>query len=84
MLTLKKKKDLINLSLHSLRFANIIVISLVQPVNTGEGTVGKTLLAERGLYTEERWYWICVAALFGFSLLFNVLFIAALTFLNRK
>ncbi|KAF3945204.1 hypothetical protein CMV_028398 [Castanea mollissima] len=52
------------------------------PVNTGEGTVGKTLLAERGLYTEERWYWICVAALFGFSLLFNVLFIAALTFLN--
>jgi len=67
-----------------MRFANIIVISLVQTVNTAEGTVGKTLLAERGLFTEERWYWICVAALAGFSLLFNVLFIAALTFLNRK
>ncbi|XP_021277774.1 pleiotropic drug resistance protein 2-like [Herrania umbratica] len=45
-------------------------------------TVGKTLLKERGLYTEEHWYWICVGALAGFSLLFNVLFIAALTFLN--
>ncbi|KAJ7942380.1 pleiotropic drug resistance protein 2-like [Quillaja saponaria] len=27
-------------------------------------------------------YWICVAALFGFSLLFNLCFIVALTFLN--
>ncbi|KAK9943580.1 hypothetical protein M0R45_009184 [Rubus argutus] len=52
------------------------------PVNSSQPTVGKTLLRERGLYTEEYWYWICVAALFGFSLLFNLLFIAALTFLN--
>ncbi|KAL5545906.1 hypothetical protein UlMin_005593 [Ulmus minor] len=47
-----------------------------------ETTVGKVLLSSRGFYTEEYWYWICVAALFGFSLLFNILFIAALTFLN--
>ncbi|XVF05221.1 hypothetical protein REPUB_Repub05bG0153200 [Reevesia pubescens] len=45
-------------------------------------TVGKTLLEERGLYTEERWYWISVGALAVFSLLFNLLFIAALSFLN--
>ncbi|OMO57673.1 reverse transcriptase [Corchorus capsularis] len=45
-------------------------------------TVGKTLLKERGLYTEEHWYWICIGALAGFSLLFNLLFIAALTYLN--
>ncbi|XP_022752605.1 pleiotropic drug resistance protein 2-like [Durio zibethinus] len=45
-------------------------------------TVGKTLLKERGLYTEEHWYWICIGALAGFSFLFNVLFIAALSFLN--
>ncbi|OMO89081.1 ABC-2 type transporter [Corchorus olitorius] len=45
-------------------------------------TVGKTLLKERGLYTEEHWYWICIGALVGFSLLFNLLFIAALTYLN--
>ncbi|KAK9939886.1 hypothetical protein M0R45_016566 [Rubus argutus] len=51
-------------------------------VNQSEPTVGKLLLKQRGLYTEEYWYWICIGALFGFSLLFNVLFITALTFLN--
>ncbi|CAN1270070.1 ABC transporter G family member 39 [Linum perenne] len=45
-------------------------------------TVGKAVLKSRGFYTDERWYWICVAALFGFSVLFNVGFIAALSFLN--
>ncbi|KAL5579867.1 hypothetical protein UlMin_012309 [Ulmus minor] len=48
----------------------------------GNTTVGKTLLDERGLFQEEYWYWICIAALVGFSLLFNALFVAALTFLN--
>ncbi|KAL1822525.1 hypothetical protein ACET3Z_009303 [Daucus carota] len=47
-----------------------------------EPTVGKVLLKSRGFFTEEYWFWICIGALFGFSLLFNVLFIAALTFLN--
>ncbi|KAB1199715.1 Pleiotropic drug resistance protein 2 [Morella rubra] len=51
-------------------------------INSNEPTVGKTLLKGKGLFTEEYWYWICIAALFGFGLLFNVLFIAALTFLN--
>ncbi|XP_062172265.1 pleiotropic drug resistance protein 2-like isoform X2 [Alnus glutinosa] len=51
-------------------------------VNSSQPTVGKTLLKERGLFTEEYWYWICIAALFGFSLLFNLLFIAALTILK--
>ncbi|XWS75284.1 hypothetical protein CRYUN_Cryun01aG0073100 [Craigia yunnanensis] len=45
-------------------------------------TVGKILLESRGMYTEEFWYWICVVALLGFSLLFNLFFIAALTYLN--
>ncbi|GMI90397.1 pleiotropic drug resistance 6, PLEIOTROPIC DRUG RESISTANCE 6, ATP-binding cassette G34 [Hibiscus trionum] len=45
-------------------------------------TVGKALLKSRGMYTEEFWYWICVLALLGFSLLFNLCFIAALTYLN--
>ncbi|PON46401.1 ABC transporter-like [Parasponia andersonii] len=47
-----------------------------------EPTVGKVLLKARGMFTEDYWYWICVGALFGFSLLFNICFIAALTFLN--
>ncbi|KAK4482687.1 hypothetical protein RD792_009854 [Penstemon davidsonii] len=52
------------------------------PTNGTENTVGKTLLRDRGLFTTESWYWICIMALFAFSLLFNVLFIGALTFLN--
>ncbi|KAK4279543.1 hypothetical protein QN277_011310 [Acacia crassicarpa] len=47
-----------------------------------EPTVGKALLRARGMFTEEYWYWICVGALLGFSLLFNICFIAALTFLS--
>ncbi|PIN08713.1 Pleiotropic drug resistance proteins (PDR1-15), ABC superfamily [Handroanthus impetiginosus] len=45
-------------------------------------TAGKELLAGRGMFTEEHWYWICVIALFGFSLFFNLCFVAALTFLK--
>uniref|UniRef100_A0A2P2KGH6 Uncharacterized protein MANES_09G059200 n=2 Tax=Rhizophora mucronata TaxID=61149 RepID=A0A2P2KGH6_RHIMU len=45
-------------------------------------TVGKALLKSRGFFTQDYWFWICVGALFGFSLLFNILFIAALTYLN--
>ncbi|KAG8483867.1 hypothetical protein CXB51_022587 [Gossypium anomalum] len=45
-------------------------------------TVGKVLLKTRGFFTEEYWFWICVGALFAFSLVFNILFTGALTFLN--
>ncbi|KAG8647082.1 hypothetical protein MANES_09G058632v8 [Manihot esculenta] len=46
-------------------------------------TVGKVLLKSRGFFTDEHWFWICIGALFGFSFLFNILFIAALSYLNR-
>ncbi|XP_022144645.1 pleiotropic drug resistance protein 2-like isoform X4 [Momordica charantia] len=49
-----------------------------------EPTVGKVLLASKGFFKEERWYWICIAALFAFNLLFNILFTIALTYLDRK
>ncbi|KAG4145801.1 hypothetical protein ERO13_D05G116300v2 [Gossypium hirsutum] len=45
-------------------------------------TVGQVLLKSRGFHTEDCWFWISVAALFGFSVLFNILFIVALTYLN--
>ncbi|KAK7343909.1 hypothetical protein VNO77_13026 [Canavalia gladiata] len=45
-------------------------------------TVGKALLKARSMFTEDYWYWICIGALVGFSLLFNICFIVALTFLN--
>lgn len=47
-------------------------------------TVGQVLLKSRGFFTEDHWFWISVAALFGFSILFNILFIVALTYLNRR
>nr|XP_023897861.1 ABC transporter G family member 34-like [Quercus suber] len=45
-------------------------------------TVGKVLLKSRGFFTDDYWFWICIGALFGYSLLFNMFFIAALTYLN--
>lgn len=58
-----------------------------QPVsdpNIHEPTVGKLLLKSRGFFTVNYWYWICIGALIGFTILFNILFIAAIQFLNRK
>ncbi|KAH7863133.1 hypothetical protein Vadar_013734 [Vaccinium darrowii] len=53
------------------------------PINgSSEPTIGKTLLKERGLFVTETWYWICIGALVGFSLLFNALFILALTYMK--
>ncbi|KAL8199987.1 hypothetical protein R6Q57_011326 [Mikania cordata] len=56
------------------------------PIGNGtmyhESTVGKQLLKARGMFTEGHWYWICVFALFGFSLVFNFCFMIALTFLT--
>ncbi|KAF7152276.1 hypothetical protein RHSIM_Rhsim01G0207000 [Rhododendron simsii] len=51
-------------------------------VNGSSLTIGKTLLKERGLFVTETWYWICIGALIGFSLLFNALFILALTYMK--
>ncbi|GFY93424.1 pleiotropic drug resistance 6 [Actinidia rufa] len=45
-------------------------------------TVGKVLLESRGFFTDDYMFWVCVGALVAFSLLFNVMFIAALTLLN--
>nr|KYP71088.1 ABC transporter G family member 39 [Cajanus cajan] len=47
-----------------------------------EPTVGKVLLKARGFYRDEYWFWICIGALFGFVLLFNILSVVALTFMN--
>lgn len=45
-------------------------------------TIGQALLKSRSLFVESHWYWISVGALIGFSLFFNICFIAALTYLN--
>ena len=45
--------------------------------------LGVEILKSRGFFTEAYWYWLAVAALFGFTLLYNLLYILALAFLNR-
>ncbi|XP_037427075.1 ABC transporter G family member 45-like isoform X2 [Triticum dicoccoides] len=45
-------------------------------------TIGEAILKIRGFLTESHWYWICVGILFGFALVFNVLSVFALEFLN--
>ncbi|XP_058200914.1 ABC transporter G family member 39-like [Rhododendron vialii] len=47
-----------------------------------EPTVGKVILKARGMFVDDYMYWVCVIALFGFSVLFNICFIAALAYLN--
>ncbi|KAK2996819.1 hypothetical protein RJ639_026085 [Escallonia herrerae] len=58
--------------------------STPMPNGSAQPTVGKTLLKEMALFVDEYWYWISIGALFGFSVLFNILFIVALTYLNRS
>ncbi|KAI3899026.1 hypothetical protein MKW92_017748 [Papaver armeniacum] len=53
----------------------------VDPV-TGQSTVGKAILKSRGMFLTDNWFWICVGALLAFAVLFNVLFMLALTYLS--
>ncbi|KAJ6407594.1 hypothetical protein OIU84_010975 [Salix udensis] len=61
---------------------NAIVMNEFLDERWSVNNTGIVLLKARSFFTEDYWFWICIGALFGFSLLFNVLFIAALTFLN--
>nr|QVT92295.1 ABC transporter [Salvia miltiorrhiza] len=45
-------------------------------------SVGISVLKARGIFLEARWYWIGVGAQIGYVFLFNLLVIAALTYLN--
>ncbi|KAL0915539.1 hypothetical protein M5K25_015965 [Dendrobium thyrsiflorum] len=45
-------------------------------------TLGIIILKSRGIFPEENWYWIGAGALFGYVLLFNFLFIVALSYLK--
>ncbi|CAL1386918.1 unnamed protein product [Linum trigynum] len=47
-----------------------------------EETVGKALLKMRGMFVENKWYWISIGALIGFSVVYNLCFVLALTYLN--
>ncbi|KAK2363926.1 pleiotropic drug resistance protein [Trifolium repens] len=44
--------------------------------------LGVDVLKSRGFFTESYFYWICFGALIGYTLLFNLGYILALTYLN--
>lgn len=46
--------------------------------------LGVAVLKQFDVFPEEKWYWIGIAALLGFTVLFNILFLIALTYLNCK
>ncbi|KAK9690326.1 hypothetical protein RND81_09G120100 [Saponaria officinalis] len=45
-------------------------------------TLGVLLMKSRGFYPYAYWYWIGVGALVGFTIVFNVIYMVALTFLD--
>ncbi|XP_077242370.1 pleiotropic drug resistance protein 1-like [Tasmannia lanceolata] len=59
---------------------NAIAVNEFLAIRWNEG--GKQLLQLKGLFTEEKWYWIGVGALVGYNILFNILYTLALGYLN--
>ncbi|GLU14435.1 hypothetical protein SLE2022_310060 [Rubroshorea leprosula] len=53
-----------------------------QPSSENGTSLGVKVLRNFDVFTNENWYWIGAAALFGFTVLFNVLFTFALTYLS--
>uniref|UniRef100_A0ACD5W7I6 Uncharacterized protein n=2 Tax=Avena sativa TaxID=4498 RepID=A0ACD5W7I6_AVESA len=45
-------------------------------------TVGKAILKARGFFTTEGGFWISIGGIIGFAILFNILYILALTYLS--
>ena len=56
---------------------------LLQMLTMGT-TIGQATLESRGLYFDEYFFWISIAALFGFAIVYNIGFTLALSFLKRK
>ncbi|XP_027349849.1 pleiotropic drug resistance protein 1-like isoform X2 [Abrus precatorius] len=44
--------------------------------------LGIEVLKSRGFFTQSKWYWIGVGALIGYTIVFNIGYILALTYLN--
>ena len=47
-------------------------------------TVGKAILKSRGLFTGDWGSWLSIGAVIGFTILFNILYLLSLTYLNRE
>lgn len=47
-------------------------------------SLGVMVLKSHGIFPEAHWYWIGVAALIGYTFLFNIIIAFALQYLDRK
>jgi ABC-type multidrug transport system ATPase subunit/ABC-type multidrug transport system permease subunit len=53
-----------------------------KPTKLSNETLGVYILTSRGIFPRGYWYWIGIAALLGYSVLFNICFTAALAYLK--
>ncbi|KAL5065215.1 hypothetical protein RYX36_026952 [Vicia faba] len=54
-----------------------------QKIQEGNITVGREVLKSRGLDFDSNFFWISIAALLGFTVVFDILFVVALTYLKE-
>ncbi|XP_019166107.1 PREDICTED: pleiotropic drug resistance protein 1-like [Ipomoea nil] len=53
-----------------------------KPVVNSSETLGARVVTSRGFFSESKWYWIGLGALFGFTIVFNLCYSIALQYLN--
>ncbi|PNY08471.1 pleiotropic drug resistance protein 3-like, partial [Trifolium pratense] len=54
-----------------------------QKIQDGNITVGREILKSRGLDFDSNFFWISIGALLGFTVVFDILFVVALTYLKE-
>ncbi|MCH86727.1 pleiotropic drug resistance protein 3-like, partial [Trifolium medium] len=55
-----------------------------QKIQDGNITVGREILKSRGLDFDSNFFWISIGALLGFTVVFDILFVVALTYLKGE
>ena len=83
----KKKGMVLSFKPHSITFDEITYSGDMPQVSSLANfhlNVGLQVLKFRAFFTEEKWYWIGVGALIGFTIFFNFCYTVALTFLGRE
>lgn len=56
----------------------------MQPSAISDTSIGFNLLKLRSFPTNDNWYWIGIAVLIGYAILFNNVVTLALAYLNRE
>ncbi|XP_047044233.1 ABC transporter G family member 48-like [Lolium rigidum] len=51
-------------------------------ISIDEPTIGKAILKSKGLFTSDSGFWLSIGAMIGFTILFNIFYILALTYLS--